>query len=57
MRHWFINHLAAYRLSGLTAPAYVAAAAKEWGRANRWPLVFFVGPLLLLSFCTGKVIG
>lgn len=57
MRHWFINHLAAYRLSGLTVPAYAVTAAKEWAKANKWPLVVFVAPLLLLSFCAGKVIG
>jgi hypothetical protein len=57
MRHWFINHLAAYRLSGLTVPAYALAAVKEWAKANKWSLIFFVGPLVLLSFCTGKAVG
>jgi hypothetical protein len=49
MRHWFINHLAAYRLSGLTVPAYAAVAVKDWARAQRSGLIVGAACMLLVS--------
>lgn len=49
MRHWFINHLTAYRLSGLAVPTYVLEAVKDWARSQRSGLMVGAVCMLLVS--------